>query len=124
MIIATAEALSKTPEKLYSEENIAEIGRLLTLVGKPTWSERPRTYLVLRSIREVQAMGSFIVEQLSDINFPYTEANLPKSCISSPGSRHSFLQNQSRVFSQRPADLVLGGPHRHLGGCKNPQIPQ
>jgi hypothetical protein len=60
-------------------------------------------------------MGSFILEQLNDIHFPYTEATLPKCCLSSPGARHSFIQKQSLVFSPRPADLVLGGPHRHLG---------
>jgi hypothetical protein len=55
------------------------------------------------------------LEQLNDIHFPYTEATLPKCCLSSPGARHSFIQKQSLVFSPRPADLVLGGPHRHLG---------
>jgi hypothetical protein len=113
--IQEAEARTTTPGKPYAEEDFTEISRLLSLVGKPQWSERPRTYLVLRSIGEVQAMGSFILEQLNDIHFPYTEATLPKCCLSSPGARHSFIQKQSLVFSPRPADLVLGGPHRHLG---------
>jgi hypothetical protein len=46
--IQEAEARTTTPGKPYAEEDFTEISRLLSLVEKSQWSERPRTYLVLR----------------------------------------------------------------------------
>lgn len=111
--IAAAEARKKDPRKPFQEEDFTTIRRLLLQVGKPSWSERPRTYLVLRLIDEISAIEGFVLEGLKDIHFPYTEERLPK-VISSVGKRHAFLEKQKLVMSNKIADLVRGGPHRHL----------
>lgn len=107
----------KDPSKRFKEEDFLKIRDLLDQVGKPRWSERPRTYLILWLIDEVQAMDGFVLEGLKDIHMPYTEERLPR-CLISPGSRHAFLDKQSLVMSSRGADLVSRGPHRHLSKNK------
>ncbi|KAL8690966.1 MAG: hypothetical protein Q9218_003704 [Villophora microphyllina] len=111
--IAAAEREKKDPTKPFKEEDFIYVRSLLCQVGKGRWSERPRTYLVLRLIDEMQAMDGFVLEGLKDIHFPYTEERLPK-CLLSPSSRYAFINKQSLVTSSRAADLVCQGPHRHL----------
>ena len=113
IMIAMAQSEKKDPSKRFKEDDILKIKGLLEQVGKPRWSERPRTYLVLWLIDEVQAMDGFVLEGLKDIHMPYTEERLP-GCLISPGSRHAFLDKQLLVLSSRGADLVSRGPHRHL----------
>ena len=112
-MVAMAQSEKKDPSKRFKEEDFLKIKGLLEQVGKPRWSERPRTYLVLWLIDEVQAMDGFVLEGLKDIHMPYTEERLPR-CLVSPGSRHAFLDKQLLVLSSRGADLVSRGPHRHL----------
>jgi hypothetical protein len=100
--------------KPFSDDFIVCIADILVAVGKHTWSERPRTYLVLRLINEVKVMDDFVLEGFKDIDFPYTDSTLP-SCIITTGARHEFLQKQRFVLSARSADLVQGGRHHHLG---------
>ena len=111
--ITHAEVRKRNPTKPFKEEDFINIRSLLDQVGKTRWSERPRTYLILRLIDEVQAMDGFVLEGLKDVQIPYTEERLPK-CLSSPGSRHAFIQTQSLVMSTRGSDLVSGGRHRHF----------
>ena len=113
-VIATAETHRKGALKPFQEEDFTNIRRLLLKVGKPHWSERPRTYLVLRLIGEVQAMAGFVFEGLKDIHFPYTEEHLP-SVLSSRNSRYEFRAKQTLVLSSKGTDIVEGGPHRNLG---------
>jgi hypothetical protein len=100
--------------KPFSDDLIMQIATMLSAVGKLTWSERPRTYLVLRLINEVKAMDIFVLEGFKDIDFPYTESTLP-SCVNVAGARHDFLHQQRYVLSPKSVDLVRGGRHRHLG---------
>lgn len=111
--IAMAEREKRDPSKPFKENHFSIIRDLLDRVGKHRWSERPRTYLVLRMIDQVRAMDGFVLEGLRDIHFPYTEERLP-GCLANPSSRYAFLEKQSLVMSSRAADLVCRGPHRHL----------
>jgi hypothetical protein len=104
-------------KKPFSEDVIVCIADLLAAVGKHQWSERPRTYLVLRIINEVKAMDDIVLDGFKDIDFPYTELTVPR-CIKDIGAQRNFLQTQRYVLSERSADLVRGGRHRHLGMIK------
>jgi hypothetical protein len=97
-----------------SEDIIIHVSALLLAVGKNTWSERPRTYLVLRLINEVKVMDDIVLNGYKDIDFPYTESTTPE-CIKQLGIQHNFLHVQRYVLSEKSADLVQGGRHRHLG---------
>ncbi|KAL6709616.1 hypothetical protein ACN47E_001044 [Coniothyrium glycines] len=99
--------------KPFSDELMDDIAQLLGAVNKQAWSERPRTYLVLRLIDEVKSMDTFVLDGLKDIDFPYDEKTIP-ACITTAGARHDFLQRQRFVLSSRSIDLVRGGRHRHL----------
>jgi hypothetical protein len=121
LIMSTAKERRMGVDKPFSDEVMLQVSKSLASVGKQAWSDRPRTYLVLRLIDEVSAMDNFILEGLKDIHFPYDEANLP-NCIQSPGLRHSFLKNQRYVFSERSIDLVSGGRHHHLGRLMVPGL--
>jgi hypothetical protein len=100
--------------KPFSDDFVVRIAELLAAVGKQRWSERPRTYLVLRLIDEVKVMDDLILNGFKDIDFPYTELTIPE-CIKENGVQRNFLQKQRYVLSERSADLVRGGRHRHLG---------
>lgn len=100
----------KTP---FTEDLIIRIADLLAAVGKLTWSQRPRTYLVLRIIDEVSAMDNLVLNGYKDIDLPYNESTIPE-CIKELGAQHNFLQTQRFVLSEKSADLVRGGRHRHL----------
>lgn len=113
-VLVSAQERRIGADKPFSDDVISRIGDLLRSAGKPTWSERPRTYIVLRMIDEVKAMNDFIFEGYKDIHLPYTEHTLPSS-LRSPSSRYNFLREQRHVLSPRSADLVQGGRHHHLG---------
>ena len=113
--ISSAEKRKKEPKEPFSDSDFDVFASLLTQVGKPRWSERPRTYLVLRLIGHVRAMEGFILEGLNDIEFPYaSESQLP-SCLRGPRARQDFLQQQPLVLAPKAADLVGSGRHRHIG---------
>jgi hypothetical protein len=104
-------------DKPFSDDVIMRVGAMLSSMGKHSWSERPRTYLVLRLINEVRAMENFVFEGFKDIDFPYSERTIP-DCIKSTSSRHDFLKKQKYILSARSVDLVQGGRHHHLGRQK------
>ena len=60
-------------------------------------------------------MSEFLIEGCKDIHIPYSGEGLPK-CFhkKSIHLKESFLDKQSLVMSDRNADLVRGGPHRHF----------
>jgi len=88
------------------------MSRLLTQVGKPQWSYRPRTYAVLRMIDRIDLFDAFILEGLKDIAFPYTDSRLPN--LLNPTAKAKFLQAQNLVLT-KASDLEKNdGRHRHL----------
>lgn len=112
--LRAAEERKQDPEEPFEDSVFDTISCLLLSAGKGRWSERPRTYLVLRLIRQVRAMEGFVGEGLSDIEFPYEETRIP-DCLESHQARQDFLQKQSMVLTLTAASLVTGDRHRHIG---------
>jgi hypothetical protein len=113
-LLASASEHHMGSSKPFSEDIIIHVSALLIAVGKNTWGERPRTYLVLRLINEVKVMDDFVLNGYKDIDFPYTESTMPE-CIKQLGTQQNFHHVQRYVLSEKSADLVQGGRHRHLG---------
>lgn len=113
-LLAKAASEGMGLDKRYSEDVVSRVSELLSKVGKGTWSDRPRTFIVLRLINEVKVMDSFVSEGFKDVDFPYTDSTLPRS-IKSTTSRHDFVQKQRYVLNTKLADLVQGGRHHLLG---------
>ena len=91
---------------------------LLKGSARITWAERPRMYIVLRMIGRVDAMNSFVEQNLRDIHFPYTQERLPRS-LTNMSDRLKFVDAQSLVLTQaKNIEDVEGGRHSHFG--KNP----
>ena len=111
-ITARAQGHKKSP---FDDDDFLRISDLLRRVGKPTWADRPRTYLVLRLIDQVHTMNNFVFEGLKDIAIPYEEEQIP-AALDSPESRHAFLQKQSLVLiSDKAKDIITKERrHRHL----------
>jgi hypothetical protein len=106
------DALARRP---LEDHVFDRVSFLLTSVGKPAWSVRPRTYVLLRMIGRVDCMATFVLEGLLDIALPYTERNLP-SGLQSLSSRHLFISRQVTVLSKANDLEIEGGRHRHF--CK------
>jgi hypothetical protein len=102
---------AKRPQ--FADSEIDMISQLLTQVGKPQWSCRPRTYAVLRMIDRIDLFDNFILEGLKDIAFPYTDSRLPSSLT--PAAKAKFLQAQNLVLTKASDLEKSGGRHRHLG---------
>jgi hypothetical protein len=113
-LLAKAAVEGMGVDKRFSEDLVSRVSELLLQVGKRTWSDRPRTFIVLRLINEVKVMDSFVIEGFKDVDFPYTDSTLPRS-IKSTTSRHNFMQKQRYVLNTKLADLVQGGRHHLLG---------
>lgn len=96
-----------------ADSDFDRISQLLTQVGKPQWSCRPRTYAVLRMIDRIDLFNTFILEGLKDIALPYTDTRLPNSLT--PTAKAQFLQAQNSVLTKASDLEKSGGRHRHLG---------
>ena len=97
----------------FADSDFDMMSQLLTQVGKPQWSCRPRTYAVLRMIDRIDLFDTFLLEGLKDIAFPYTESRLPNSLT--PATKTKFLQAQNLVLTKASDLEKSGGRHRHLG---------
>ena len=109
-------ALFRPPEakqSQFADSDFDMMSWLLTQVGKPQWSYRPRTYAVLRMIDRIDLFDTFILEGLKDIAFPYTDSRLPTSL--SPTAKAKFLQAQNLVLTKASDLEKSDGRHRHLG---------
>ncbi|KAL9001434.1 MAG: hypothetical protein Q9169_000009 [Polycauliona sp. 2 TL-2023] len=62
------------------------------------WSDRPRTYTVLRNINRLDLFRSFIELGLNDIAFPYTIEKVP-DLIQEDGLRDRFLRHQNYILT-------------------------
>jgi hypothetical protein len=111
--VSRAEARRKSLHSPFEDSDVDTVSALLLAVGKARWSERPRTYLVLRLIGEIRAIESFILDGYKDIHFPFArEEDLPRSLP--PKARRDFMHKQSLVLSSKAVALVSGGRHAHL----------
>ena len=64
-------------------DEIVKIANSLQRTGRKEWSERPRTYAILRLIGAIDLMDKFVRQNCLDMALPYTKSNLP-DCLS-PG---------------------------------------
>ncbi|KAH7067923.1 hypothetical protein FB567DRAFT_253124 [Paraphoma chrysanthemicola] len=112
-LLADASAEGMGNRKTFSDDLVVRVADLLAAVGRASWAERPRTYLVLRRINEPKLMHDMVLDGYKDIDFPYAETCVP-DCIKAAGVQREFLRAQRYVLSERSADLVRGGRHRHL----------
>ncbi|KAL8853107.1 MAG: hypothetical protein Q9221_001989 [Calogaya cf. arnoldii] len=62
------------------------------------WSDRPRTYTVLRNIKRLDIFQSFIDLGLNDIAFPYTIDKIP-DLIQEDALRDRFLRHQTYILT-------------------------
>ncbi|KAL8877493.1 MAG: hypothetical protein Q9198_004501, partial [Flavoplaca austrocitrina] len=74
------------------------------------WSDRPRTYTVLRNIKRLDLFQSFIDLGLNDIAFPYTIEKLP-DLINEDDLRRQFLRHQRYILTT--ASHLEDGQHAH-----------
>ncbi|KAI9767148.1 MAG: hypothetical protein M1839_004621 [Geoglossum umbratile] len=103
---------AKTERFRFADSHFDTISRLLSQVGKPQWSQRPRTYAVLRMIGRVDLFDAFVLDGLKDITFPYADSRLPASL--SPTAKAQFLQAQKMVLTKASDLEKSDGRHRHL----------
>jgi hypothetical protein len=86
--------------------------RLLKEMGRVSWALRPRTYAVLWMINRLDAMESFVEQDLLDISFPYAERTLPSS-LTGMSDRLLFIEMQGHVLSAAK-DIENMENQRHL----------
>lgn len=96
------------------DDAFEEISDLLLNAGhKESWSQRPRTYAVLRIMNAVQYMDAFETHGLNDTSFPYrTKRDLPPE-LQSPDMSDMFLTYQEYVFCD-VCDLEKEKEGRHI----------
>src|SRR5438552_15573328 len=104
---------TETKGSQFADSDFDMMSQLLTQVGKPQWSHRPRTYAVLRMIDRIDLFDTFISDGLKDIAFPYTDSRLPNSL--SPTAKAKFLLTQNLVLTKASDLEKSDGRHRHLG---------
>jgi len=93
---------------IFTETTIREIARLLEQCSKVGCSRIPRIYIVLRKIREMDAIEGFIDEGITDSGFPFTQQSLPHS-FTNNAARLSFLEAQDGVFNSEALRLERSG---------------
>ena len=72
------------------------------------WSDRPRTYNVLRNINRLDLFQHFIDLGLKDISFPYTVEKIP-DLIHEDGLKDKFLKHQRYILTN--ASHLENGQH-------------
>jgi hypothetical protein len=70
VLLASAASEQMETGKPISDDLISQVANKLDAVGKKTWSERPRTYLVLRLVDHVRVMETFIFQGFKTSIFP------------------------------------------------------
>jgi hypothetical protein len=83
---------------VYTDIEFNQISTYLRNTGRSSWSTVPRLYTVLRLIRQLPLLDSFIDQGVTDIWFPFTTTSLPDALT--PSVRASFLASQSVVLSK------------------------
>jgi hypothetical protein len=86
----------EAPRETYTDQDLADIARLLRESGCVSWSQIPRIYTMLRLIGQLTAIDLFLDQGLNDMWFPFNASQLPKAM---PGSdRDKFIESQDMVM--------------------------
>jgi serine/threonine protein kinase len=94
----------QTGRKSFAEKDIREISSILERADKVCWSKIPRIYIVLRLIGQLDTIGSFVQEEISDTWFPFTPRSLPKG-LREHSDRSCFLDQQRLVCNTKALNL-------------------
>lgn len=96
-----------------SENDVRRISSLLQHLGQPSWAKVPRLYVILRLVKHVHLIDSFLVQGVSDIWFPFSLKTLPET-LKSASARFEFIRLQDLVLT-KAFDLEReDGKHRHF----------
>ncbi|KAF2793816.1 kinase-like protein, partial [Melanomma pulvis-pyrius CBS 109.77] len=95
-----------------SDQDIRDISESLSRSGQIRWSKVPRIYVVLCSINQLQAIDTFIDNEISDTWFPFTLRTLPEA-FGDQTARRDFLGVQKQVLSEI-LDFEGGSKHYHF----------
>ncbi|KAF2816763.1 kinase-like protein [Mytilinidion resinicola] len=101
-------------DKGFSDAEIQEISGLLSDI-ECSWSQVPRTYIILRTIGHLQVIEELLAVDFSDHWFPVTVRNLPPTRSLTPSIRSAIVDNQKLILT-KSIDLEKGenGRHRHF----------
>jgi Protein kinase domain len=103
------------PKRLRDAEFI-RVAEWCSMYGKPEWSLRPRTFIILHFIGCHDALDGFVDEGYSDLALPYTASNLPRA-VKGDKARRQFLDLQNFVLTAHAADLEIEGKtHQNVEG--------
>ncbi|KAF2491119.1 hypothetical protein BU16DRAFT_144198 [Lophium mytilinum] len=105
--------------RAYTDLEIQQISHLLVHLQE-SWSRYPRTYIVLRTIRELALLNQLIDLGFTDHWFPVEVRSLPQSL--SPSIRSAFVKAQSLVLT-KSIDLEKGESGRHGHFSKDEPLP-
>lgn len=104
---------NRSPDNCLKDSDFERISNLLSQLGNPEWSERPRTYAILKVIGSVKFMKSFIDANLLDIAIPYDDKRIARVLAKKEGAK--FIENQYLVMTDAYDLEKAGGRHQHLG---------
>ncbi len=97
----------------FTDDEVRSVCAHLKQSGKPEWSLRPRTYIILRMLDGIELMNDFIREGLFDTSLPYSEKTLPG--VVGTAAREQFLKFQTLVLTAQRLDLESGrGDHAYV----------
>jgi hypothetical protein len=89
-------SIEEVPRTTYTDQDLANIARLLRETGRTPWSQVPRIYTVLRLIGQVMAIDSFLEQGVNDMWFPFNVSQLPQTM--SAFHRGRFIDHQDMVM--------------------------
>jgi hypothetical protein len=85
-------------QEAFTDAQFERISMFLRNNKHEEWSTVPSLYTVLRLIDQLDAIGSFLEDDITDICFPFTESTLPVNL--QPSIKLSFIKAQSVVLSK------------------------
>ncbi|KAF4627646.1 hypothetical protein G7Y89_g10507 [Cudoniella acicularis] len=100
------------PDSRFKDSDFVRISELLAQLGTPGWSERPRTYAILRVIGSIKSMKSFIDAEFLDISIPYDSGKMAKVLAKSLANK--FIEKQYLVMTDAYDLEKADGQHQHL----------
>ena len=89
-------SIEEVPRTSYTDQEFADIARLLEGTDRVSWSRVPRIYTVLRLIGQVTAIDSFLDLGLNDMWLPFNVSQLPHTM--SAFHRSKFVESQNMVL--------------------------
>lgn len=115
-IITRCEQDLSNKKARLSENEVRQISTNLRYMGKGSWAQVPRLYVVLRLVKQTQIIDAFLAQGVSDIWFPFSHKTLPEE-LRSASARFEFVKVQDVVLT-KAFDLEReDGKHRHFSSA-------